>query len=402
MMKDNINNNDGRSHNCTGCGICSAVCPQDAINICLSSDGFYVPQVDEEKCVECSICKKVCYRFDKVLRQNSGIAPLECFSAINKDKIELKNASSGGVSIELMKKCLELGYHVVGVAYDYQNDKAVTRIATEESELEQFRGSKYFQSLTEEAFRNVVKDKGKQKYAIFGTPCQIYAFSKVTELKKNSDKYLLIDIFCHGCPSMNLWKKYINNQKSIAGVKEFEHIQFRSKTHAWHEYCFDFINEAKQYSSSKFNDAFYELFFGMDIMNYACYDCIPRSSIEKTDIRLGDFWGWQFDTDTEGVSAVVVNTPLGKKIFDSIKDKFVLNRYSFEEVIEAQSYGKEHYYNQQRRQRVFELLRSEAPMDMIQKSYRRLLPFKIRVKKVAKNIIKCVPTKLYLCLKIYT
>ena len=213
-MKINVCNSEAL-RNCTGCGLCTCVCNFDAIKITEDSTGFYRPEINESLCTNCSLCTKVCYRFDdkfSVEEQEDH----ECYSAVNKNDMELQSASSGAVSIELMRECIKRGYYVVGVAYDYSLDRAVTRIAKSEDELEQFKGSKYFQSYTADAFKEMADDKSGQKYAVFGTPCQIYAVSKLSDLKAEADKYVFVDIFCHGCPSLNLWDKYIQNVKSIS------------------------------------------------------------------------------------------------------------------------------------------------------------------------------------------
>lgn len=387
----------GRS--CTGCSMCAVVCPQKAISINLSQDGFYLPILDADKCVNCGLCQKVCYKFDLSYQKSSnGNLPV-CFSAVNKNNSELLSSSSGGVSIELMKQCLRMGYYVVGVAYDSTDNIAKTKIAMNESELEPFKGSKYFQSDTLDAFSNVIKDKTEQKYAIFGTPCQIYAFSKAAELQKSRDKYILVDIFCHGCPSLNLWKKYLEYSKEKYGESEFDEIKFRSKTHGWHKYCFDFKKQSKQYSSSKYSDPFYELFFSMDAMNEACYDCVARSSVEKADIRLGDFWGRRFDMDTKGVSAVVTQTMVGQRLFDAVKDKFYCESMNFNEIIAAQSYGKPHSVNTDDRLQTLSLLGSNLSMTNIIKKHRQLLPAKTKVKNLLKNGLKHLPAGINNTLK---
>ncbi len=380
-------------HGCTGCGICSALCPQEAIAMAENEEGFYRPVVDESKCSHCGLCKKACYRFDEAFLPKAQETH-DCCSAIHKDPGELAAASSGAVSIELMRQCLRWGYWVVGVAYDTKSHRALTKIAREEDELEQFKGSKYFQSNTA-VFRDVLQDRSEQKYAIFGTPCQIYAFSKAAEVKNRREKYLLVDIFCHGCPSLKLWDKYLERAREKYRVQAFDAIRFRSKTHGWHEFCFDFIKDGRSHSCSKFSDPFYELFFSMDLMNEACYDCVARSSVEKADLRMGDFWGWQFDTDRKGVSAVVLQSSRGKALFEAVRDRFETRSFDFSQVIAAQSYGKRHSYDPRRREQTLAALKSEQSMDEIHANYLRSLPKGKRVKRLAKQLAKIIPQGLY-------
>ena len=395
---NNILDKLGKINDCTGCGMCAAVCPKNAINIELNKDGFYRPIVNNDLCVSCGICKKVCYCFEDDYNKGASLENVVCFSAKNKDKIELNKASSGGVSIELMRQCLEEGYKVVGVAYDYEREIAVTKIASSEDELGSFRGSKYFQSYTLEALKEIVENTNS-KYAIFGTPCQIYAVSKFSEVKKFRNRFLLIDIFCHGCPSINLWKKYLDSYEKKCSADRFDEIRFRSKTYGWHEYCIDFVKGVNVYSSNKYNDPFFEMFYGKDIMNEACYECKARSYVCKTDIRLGDFWGWQFDLDNQGVSAVVCNTDKGKELFEKVKHKFITENFDFEEVIKDQSYGKNHLYDKHRREFLLSRLSSDNDIYRIQKQYRKKFPVIHSIKRVLKNMLKFCGRRFYLVLR---
>ena len=396
-MKGNVCNSKPL-RGCTGCGICACACSFDAIKIVKDSMGFYRPEINEDLCTDCSLCTKVCYRFDDKISVEQQ-EDHECYSAVNKNDIELQNASSGAVSIELMRECLNRGCYVVGVAYDYSLNRAVTRIARTEEELEQFRGSKYFQSYTVDAFKEVVGDKSGQKYAIFATPCQIYALSKLSDLKAQSDKYIFVDIFCHGCPSLNLWDKYLEDVKNKGQIDCFDEIRFRSKTHGWHEYCFDFVKDTQQFSSSKYDDSFHELFFGMDAMNEACYDCITRSTVVKTDIRIGDFWGHRYGQDTKGVSAVIIASRKGKDLFDSVADKFHIERADFNEIISAQSYKKVHKFDANRRYAVLSMLSGDDSIDSIVKKRRKMLPLKTNVKREIKSALKHLPNSIYLKIK---
>lgn len=45
---------------CCGCTACYAICPKEAINMKPDEEGFDYPIIDEEKCVRCYQCLKVC------------------------------------------------------------------------------------------------------------------------------------------------------------------------------------------------------------------------------------------------------------------------------------------------------------------------------------------------------
>jgi ferredoxin len=49
-----------RKEECYGCTACYAICPRNAITMVEDEEGFEYPQIDENKCVECSMCLKAC------------------------------------------------------------------------------------------------------------------------------------------------------------------------------------------------------------------------------------------------------------------------------------------------------------------------------------------------------
>lgn len=48
------------NNDCTGCGLCAYKCPKNCISLINDEEGFQIPFVDDKKCIECSLCKKVC------------------------------------------------------------------------------------------------------------------------------------------------------------------------------------------------------------------------------------------------------------------------------------------------------------------------------------------------------
>lgn len=102
---------------CTGCGICTKRCPQNAISI---KEGHSV--VDEEKCVLCGKCTDFC---PNTAREYVGrdVTVSELMKEIMKDEV-FYDESGGGVTFsggeplihidflnEVLKKCKEKGIH---------------------------------------------------------------------------------------------------------------------------------------------------------------------------------------------------------------------------------------------------------------------------------------------------
>ena len=92
-------------------------------------------------------------------------------------------------------------------------------------------GSKYIQSYTEEAFKRIKRKE--QKYLITGTPCQIDSFRRYIQRFHCEDNFVLLDFFCHGVPSMLLWKKYTEWAEKKVG--KITYASWRNKWTGWHD-----------------------------------------------------------------------------------------------------------------------------------------------------------------------
>lgn len=324
---------------CYGCGMCATICKPRVLTMQLNVQGFYVPHVSNpEKCVECGLCLRVCScHSESTPFFNEAISALAGWS--NQSGIRY-NSSSGGIAMEIALHAIDNGYKVCTVRYNSHKKRAEHYIATTKEELEESIGSKYLQSYTFDAFSDI---NINEKYVIIGTPCQIDMWRRYLKIRKKEDNFILIDFFCHGVPTMNLWNKYLREQK---GILPNSKITWRDKISGWHSswnICAYSSHQKKSvspyYRSSaiKDRDLFYSLFLGNYCLNGSCYDdCKYKMNNSSADIRLGDFWGTTYSKVDDGVNSILVFTPKGHQI---IKDANITRvEHTLEEVCEGQMY----------------------------------------------------------------
>lgn len=86
-------------------------------------------------------------------------------------------------------------------------------------------------------------------------------------------------------------------------------------------------------------DPYMRVFLSDICLRPSCYNCAFKIYPRESDITLADFWGIQYSAphlnDGKGVSAVFVNSPTGKEMFDSIKESLVFEETSKENVVRS-------------------------------------------------------------------
>lgn len=343
-------NNIGNIKHCYGCGVCATACSRKIINLILDSDGFYVPHIsDVSKCTNCGICTEVCaYLHDNLSLQNPEIHP---YAAWSKDHLVRRKCSSGGVGFEIGKYLLGQGYKVCGVRYDAGKNRAEHYIATSVEELIPSAGSKYIQSYTVDGFKAINR---RAKYLVTGTPCQIDSFRRYIQKFRCEDNFVLLDFFCHGVPSMLIWKKYTEWAEKRVG--KITYASWRNKWTGWHDSwvmgidgerhgekinwhdSYDMlIRERKSCIESRMSqgDMFYALFLGNLCLGKQCYThCKYKYDKSSADIRIGDMWGDTYKDNEDGVSCAIAFTNLGKTVLTNLNCEII--PYSFEIVAAGQ------------------------------------------------------------------
>ena len=357
---------------CTGCSVCHVICPVNAIKIELSQDGFYTATLDKQKCIDCGKCLKICPKFI----DNSSINKFEnlpLYASWSLDNSVQQSCSSGGIAFEISKYGLDNGYKIAGVIYDYTEQKAKTIIVDNINDLELLKGSKYLQSACAQAFDEIIKSK--DKFIVFGTPCQIVGLSLAAEQNNFRDRLILIDFFCHGVPTYLMWNKFLEYIKKK--IEKISNVNFRNKKYGWHSYTMKindfFIKENK--------NPFYTLFFGNLLLNDSCYNCNTKSSFDFADIRIGDFWGLTFDNREDGVSTLIPMTNKGKEIIENLKNnKIALLKQEHGICFKSQSAFKKYSIDKNIRTNLFNLMIKEnSNMADVVKEYFKSLSLKKKI-----------------------
>lgn len=326
-----------KNSNCCGCRACENTCPKRAITMIENEEGFLYPNVDEEKCVNCGLCKKICPWINEINRESQLTKPV-CYAAKSKDIIYQKSASSGGVFPILADYILENNGIVIGCTID-ENLKVRHIAIKNKEELTKIMGSKYVSSDLDGIFKIVKEELNKGTQVLFsGVPCQISALKNF--LRKDYENLITVEVICHGTPSQKLFDKYIEELENKYKGKIIEY-DFRSKKAAyWGTYkALVKIKNNDKTIEKKINadfDKYYWSFLNSKNCRESCYECKFAKKERNSDFTLGDFWGIEKIMpemiDYNGVSIVIINSDKGLNLFSEVKEKLNIKSVDYDTI----------------------------------------------------------------------
>lgn len=355
-------------HDCCGCSACADICPKDAISV-VRYDGFDYPRIDPQKCVECGLCTKVC-AFQREKDENSNC--LAAYACRHNDAVR-KHSSSGGIFTALSDRVLEDGGVVYGAAFDESMELRHIR-ATDASQRNRMRGSKYIQSNTAGIYRQVKSDLKQGLRVLFvGTPCQVAALKAY--LGKDYKNLICVDVICHGVPSPEVWHKFVVYLENKYRGKLI-HYSFRNKDIAWRRYSPTAVfADSRTIGANDYTGSFIELFRYDVCMRPACTACRFASVQREGDLTIGDFWGIENVmpqiNDEKGVSAVMVNSQKGLAILRETEPEVELYACTQEAIGVRQPnlYAPSQFSN---KAAAFQKDFAEKPFETILKKYTRV------------------------------
>ena len=387
---------------CTGCGVCSQVCPMHAIAMKENEEGFRYPVIDVQKCIDCEQCIRRCPMNFALSKHELS----EFYIGWHHSEEILRNSSSGGAFTAIAEYVLERNGVVFGAVLDFVTREVQHQPAYNRNELAALCMSKYYQSRVETAYPQVKQLLKEEKLVLFvGTACQIGALYSYLE---NCDQTNLItvDVLCHGVASKKVIDAYLASQQKRFH-KEIKSFSFRVKEgkKGWQRGGGTRMHlsfaDGTDYVAEGPYDTFFLGFNNNFFLRESCYCCKYCGVKRVADFTLADFWGGKReDIPSEqmwlGVSLVLFNSSKSKGIRKELEKNMVLISINAEEAIPFNRALSEPQERPENRDRFFSSMEKIGYFKTIERAFpKRFLKFRLKnfLKKVlpyavAKKIMK--------------
>lgn len=343
---------------CTGCFACVNICPKHCITMAEDEYGFIYPQIDEERCIHCDACKRVCLNH----REISYHGTLHTYAAWARSSEDRQSSSSGGAASVFAQWVLDQGGVVFGAVWD-GNNEACHACITKKRDVVRLKGSKYVHSYINDTFTQCKRYLLKGSVVLFiGTPCQIEGLKGFLGYKEFTNLYL-VDIVCHGVPSHKMLQQHLQRILGKDGNKVYQ-ISFRNKT----RFQFTVADSQKMiYKMKSSYDEYLRSFLEGITYRSNCYTCKFARPERVSDITLGDFWGIDktlFEAEEgKGISCVLVHTEKGQQLFEQVKDKLEVTERSTDEAVRGNGQLKKPVCRNEKREKILAQMRQGTHFD---------------------------------------
>jgi coenzyme F420-reducing hydrogenase beta subunit len=305
---------------CCGCFSCENACPVSAIKIKENGEGFNIPAINKELCIECGMCEKACPHINTITDKTSysELFKYNSFYLYHSNAPERINSASGGFVYDLYTKYHKEGGYFSGCIWD-DNFLAHHIVSNQGKDIQKMQSSKYVQSNINSCFAEIKRLLEMQHKVIFcGTPCQTAGLSCFLQKKYNN--LLLVSLICHGVPSPKVWHLYKKDIEHKIGSKLIS-VNMRDKQkYGYKKTCCKYIFENGKILNSPtyLSDIYVSGFLYNLYLRNSCHQCYYKRENSHADIIVGDYHISK-DAENKGVSIVIICTEKGYEEFQQLK-----------------------------------------------------------------------------------
>jgi len=350
-MKSSVITEVVRHDQCVGCGLCAALCPQEALEISWNQNGEYSPNEVVPCTTECGLCLKICPFADN--KENEDTIGKELYGRVpgNRHRPEIGyylasyvgyaekyrlRSASGGVVTWLLEKLLteDVVDHVICVAPTGNPERlfSFTIFDTPEG-MRIGAGSAYYPVEMSGVIKQVIDAPGR--YAITGLPCFIKAIRLAQ--KKNiilRERIMVtVGLVCGQLKSRH-FTDYIATFAEVPGKVIRVCYRGKSPDHPASNFYFAFKTEnneeRKIFWSEGIAEAWNNRWFTPNACNY-CDDIFA----ECADVTCMDAWLPMYLNESRGTSFMLVRSPLVREMVEQ-GDGIRLKSIPVERLVQSQ------------------------------------------------------------------
>lgn len=364
---------------CTGCGACAAICPQNCISFEYDDEGFSYPVADNN-CINCGKCYSICPLINKKSEDSSDFKQF-CVAARHLDDNIWERSASGGAFSAICEAYCNEGDGIFGAKFE--GLKVIHDCVYSPDDIECFRKSKYVQSDMKDSYGKI-KDMLERDHNVlfFGTPCQVAGVRSF--LGKEYENLLCVDLVCHGVGSPGIFKRYNEylEKRYKSKVVSFTFRNKKVKMGRLLQYVIiiEFENGMRiEEDKNLYNTAFIQALF----LRPSCEECKFANIDRGGDITIADFKRKHEllpkAKELDNFSTIIINTEKGKETFKKLQEFMKLYSVNIDDVVRENSPLRVASKPNMRKEDFFHDLRMGVPIEQALVKYITMPSFLMKI-----------------------
>jgi coenzyme F420-reducing hydrogenase beta subunit len=334
---------------CIGCGLCAAICPNQAIVMQWGKNLTWAPVTDAAKCTNCGLCGGICPNTPECICKYASAAAQagerfglpgtgDYFIGYDMNPENRIRSASGGALTAILMYLLETSkidgvLASVSVPAEMGKPHFRLKVLRLAEELDAARSSHYYPLCYAEAIREVKANKGV--YGLVGTPCVIRGIKRLPAELQKRIKYTFSLVCSH-----NVTGRFLDCLAKQEGVPDGQvyTANLRDKLGG--------ISDANNFNTyfrlpdreirrNRFSSAFTDMWRNYFFAQECCLYCPDFYGVDA-DVSVKDGWG-RLSGDPLGISLLIVRNPELAAVSRELKEsgRLYLEACNAEEVLQS-------------------------------------------------------------------